>query len=898
MKARVRGCTIKKVSTTLSLALLLGLVSCGDKGQYDDESDFRVKPLDGGKSVEIIQYVGKKQGIRIPPRIHGMPVTSIGTWEEDLGREGKIERGAFEGKEIISVIIPSSVTTIGKAAFANNELTEVIIPNRVTIIGDWAFFGNQLANVTIGNRVTIVGSMAFAGNQLTDITIPNSVITIGHGTFAAFANNPRFNIPHENVVTMSESEMEKLLNRMDKASGDSTAGNRLISTSIGKNVGRIGNWAFFGNQLANVTIPNNVTMIGVGAFGKNQLTKISVGKSVDTIGHAAFADNQLTNVTIPNNVRTIGNMAFAENQLTNVTISNGVIRIGLRAFMGSAHTNFDSTINATGNRLTSLTIHNSVTTIEDKAFVGNQLTEVTIGNSVTTIGSMAFAYNQLTDVAIPSRVAMIGYGAFVGNPLTNFSVASDNTTYTVKDSFLLDKNGETLILYYGREKNVTIPDSVTIIENFAFMGSNLTGVIIPNSVSEIREQAFSGNKLTSISIPNSVTKIGDGAFERNQLTRITIPNSITTIKDFVFAENQLTNVIIPSSVRNIGEWAFAGNQLTSISIGANVNLQITSFGRSFYAAYNPSPVVNRLIWGPQPPQPPRRIAGTYTLNTNNTWTRTAQTPEHESPTQPTPEMREVLQERANIENINTEQLNIEIIFVKGGTFTMGCTPEQGDDCAYNEKPAHRVTLCDFYIGKYPVTQAQWVAVMGNNPSHFTGNISRPVEQVSWHDAQEFISRLNLRTGKKYRLLTEAEWEYAARGGVKSRGYKYAGSNNVREVAWYNENSGDRILNERNLTANDLRTNNNRTHPVGTKKPNELGIYDMSGNVWEWVSDWYGSYTSTAKTNPTGPASGTNRVDRGGRWRGSAEGCRVSRRGSGEPSTRYDNVGFRLALTSI
>jgi formylglycine-generating enzyme required for sulfatase activity len=175
--------------------------------------------------------------------------------------------------------------------------------------------------------------------------------------------------------------------------------------------------------------------------------------------------------------------------------------------------------------------------------------------------------------------------------------------------------------------------------------------------------------------------------------------------------------------------------------------------------------------------------------------------------------------------------DIEMVFVKGGTFTMGCTAEQGDDCFDNEEPAHKVTLSDFYIGKYEVTQAQWKAVTGNNPSKFNGCDNCPVEGVSWNDIQEFIKKLNAKTGLNYRLPTEAEWEYAARGGAQSRGYKYSGSNSVDEVAWYYGNSG------------------NETHPAGTKKANELGIYDMSGNVYEWCNDWYGAYNSEAQTNP-------------------------------------------------
>ena len=221
-------------------------------------------------------------------------------------------------------------------------------------------------------------------------------------------------------------------------------------------------------------------------------------------------------------------------------------------------------------------------------------------------------------------------------------------------------------------------------------------------------------------------------------------------------------------------------------------------------------------------------------------------------------------------------VTFKMIYVEGGTFTMGATSEQGADAFSFEKPAHNVTLSHYYIGKTEVTHALWEAVMGNNRSYYKGD-NLPVECVSWNDCQEFIKKLNSLTGENFRLPTEAEWEYAARGGSKSRGYKYSGSDNIDDVAWYGDNSGS------------------KTHEVGTKSSNELGIYDMSGNVWEWCSDWYGSYRSNAQTNPKGPERGSRRVGRGGSWLSYAWYCRSSGRDNFAPGDCY-GIGFRLCLS--
>ena len=271
-----------------------------------------------------------------------------------------------------------------------------------------------------------------------------------------------------------------------------------------------------------------------------------------------------------------------------------------------------------------------------------------------------------------------------------------------------------------------------------------------------------------------------------------------------------------------------------------------------------------------------------------------------------------------IRSFTVNGVTFRMVRVEGGTFQMGDTSEQGDGAWDNEKPVHSVTLNDYMIGETEVTQELWEAVMKDNPSEFEGD-QNPVENVSWNDCQKFIRDLNSLTGQHFRLPTEAEWEFAARGGNKSEHYKYSGSNNIDEVAWYLQNSGDEYLSATddnwNIDWDKVSNNYCRPHPVGTKQANELGLYDMSGNVWEWCEDLYNGdyYSHSPQTNPKGPNQGvrdasdlflfihfsvteSHHVIRGGSWCDNARYCRVSNRNYGDTPGDVDGtLGFRLAL---
>jgi uncharacterized repeat protein (TIGR02543 family) len=270
-------------------------------------------------------------------------------------------------------------------------------------------------------------------------------------------------------------------------------------------------------------------------------------------------------------------------------------------------------------------------------------------------------------------------------------------------------------------------------------------------------------------------------------------------------------------------------------------------------------------------------------------------PSAQEPEKPAPEPEPAPEPPAPVADAAPPPAAIEpclagMAYVKGGSFAMGCTDEQGGDCLEWEKPARNVTVSSFYVCKTPVTQKEWRDIMGTtiedqmkkaNKTKLNGvGDNHPMYYVSWDDANKYVDSLRKKTGKRYRLLTEAEWEYAARGGQKSKGLKYAGSDNIDNAGWHNGNAGG------------------NTHNVCQKAKNELGLCDMSGNVWEWTSDWYDKnyYKSEINSNPKGPNSGNDRVNRGGSWSSNAAGCRTSFRGADFPGLRYSYLGFRVAMS--
>ena len=800
-----------------------------------------------------------------------------------------------------------------------------VIPNSVTSIGNHAFSGcSGLTSVTIPNSVTSVGECAFNGCSALD-TLNFNAVNCANFRISSFAN---LNISTINIGDDVQSIPAYF----------AYCFKNLTSITIPNSVTSIGNCAFSGcSGLASVTIPNSVTSIGEYAFQNcSGLTSITIGNSVTSIGYGAFYGTAWYN-NQPYGLVYAGKVAYEYKGNmptgTSIILADGTLAIADYAFGGCSG-------------LTSVTIPNSVISIGNYAFFDcSGLTNVTIPNSVTTIGGAAFhGCSGLTSITIGNSVTSIGYGAFYG------------TAWYNNQPYGLVYAGKVAYEYKGNMPtgtSIILADGTLAIADYAFGGcSGLTSVTIPNSVTSINRSAFYGcsglNDVFSFIVDPTTVSMGGSVFYRypNNYAERTlhvpfgtsaayqadtkwsqyfgsivemgpmVATSIDLDKSTARMENgeklQLRAELKPiEAIYNEVLWgssnpsvAMVSNNglVTAVNAGTATITAMTTDGSNLSAScivtvytemsgdvdgnslVNISDVtalIDYLLKGDASDivLSNADCDGNEAVNISDVtalidFLLIGHWPEPEEP-EPTPV----------ITSYTVNGVTFNMVEVEGGTFQMGATPEQGENANDNEKPVHQVTLSGFSIGQTEVTQELWQAVMGTNPSKFNDNVNKPVETISWEDCQTFIARLNELTGQNFRLPTEAEWEFAARGGMKSQGYKYSGSDDLNEIAWYNYNA----------YAVGSSSPDYGTHAAATKAANELGLYDMTGNVWEWCQDWSGDYSAADQINPTGPETGTNRVIRGGGWTNYPKLLRVAARSSYKPGFIGNFIGFRLAL---
>ena len=695
--------------------------------------------------------------------------------------------------------------------------------------------------------VTSIGSYAFSNcHYLQEMELPSTITTIDWGAFYNCRSLYSINLP-ENLTTIET-------------------------------------YAFYGcYSLGNVEIPDKVTWLGTYAFANcSALTEVHIPNSVQTINYGAFYScTRLEKISIGSGVGGIGDYAFYNCPSLTTIICNATTPpyINNGTFLDTHYANA-SLLVPKGKRST----YQSANNWSNFANISEVAYDFEEGGIFYNIAS-----NNPAEVRVTYMTS--DYNSYSGKVNIPATVTHNGTAYTVVAI------GNNAFRKCKSLKEITLPNTIRTIDNKAFYYcDSLTHVDIPNSVTTIAGEAFwICQSLEEAIIPNSVTTIGFDAFRNcTAMRRVVIGENVTSIGTTCFMYNPNitevtclaatpptlydsgTNTTFVSAVyqnavlrvpydshaayRDDTNWGRFANIVSEEVIAPTATGDVN--GDNKVSIADVTALINLLLSGESGSSAAADVNGdnkvsiadvTALINmllSGETGSSTAE---------------------QTVVNYLINTVPFTMVKVDGGTFMMGLEEQS------NAVPVHEVTLSDYFIGQTEVTQALWTTVMGSNTSHFTGDSNLPAESMDWNQCQDFTFKLSKLTGKNFRLPTEAEWEFAARGGNKSQGYTYAGSNNLTEVAWYSGNSSS------------------KTHVVATKAPNELGLYDMSGNVFEWCQDYFDDYTSEAQVNPQGPNTGEYRVCRSGAFnRPNNSWFKCGGRTYDSPgSTAYDS-GLRVA----
>ena len=723
-----------------------------------------------------------------------------------------------------------SATSIGDMAFVDcSSLTSVTIGNSVTSIGRWAFSGcSGLTSVTIPNSVTSIGDYAFVNcSGLTSMTIGNSVTSIGNSAFGGCSGLTSIKVEDDNTVYDSRNNCNALIE---------TATNILLlgckNTVIPNSVTSIGNYAFSGcSGLTSVTIPNSVTSIGDYAFSRcSGLTSVTIPNSVTSIAGTAFsACSGIRNVFL------YGDGEFQVNQGLGISSSNYTLFIksgvtGIKGLGLSPGTIYSYRTAPPTCDANSFTAYTAALHVPESALVDYVTADY--WSNFTNLTTDAI---ELESLSLSQTEAVLSVGGNVTLSATatpaNFTPSCNVSWSSTNPAVATVYNGNVTAVGFGEcDIIATLHDKtatchVTVQEQQVVITLDKHELTMQPNKMEWLTPSMSPVS-TDLVVESSDTGVAIARLSNGRVQVISVKVGIATVTVSSADGKAEPDQCLVRVMTSAGIWDVNGDG--AVNVG-DVNTMLADIlatgGRT--AAYD--------------------VNGDGNVNVGDVNA-----------------VLDVILNGAPEKTYTANGVSFKMVAVKGGTFTMGVTT------------SHQVTLSDYWIGETEVTEALWTAVMGSNPCNRTLGGNYPVEYVTWNDCQTFITKLNELTGETFRLPTEAEWEFAARGGNKNKGCQYAGSDNIDDVAWYSGNSGW------------------AKHPVATKAPNELGLNDMSGNVWEWCQDWYGNYISEAQTNPTGPETGSSRVYRGGSWDFEAEYCKVSLRAYDIPSKAFTNLGLRLA----
>ncbi len=755
----------------------------------------------------------------------------------------------------------------------NQEIIDLIIPDGVTTIKPYAF-GNcsYLQSVYIPSSVESIGKDAFCCLKRAKTIYIDNLASWCNIDFATMGSNPLYGLYYRYETCRKETGW----------TGEYYTGTEIIDDYAIKDM------YLQGKKATTLNIPDGVTQIKPFAF----------------VTHSGF-----NSVVIPSSVTSIGANAFMSTiwyEYWGADALSGVIK----ELVWNA-----KSCNSTGNMFTegleSLTIGNEVETLPEKLAVGSKVTSLSLPASVRQIGNNAFQFcADLRDIYAQPSVAP----SCLGDPFRDLQ-KNYITLHTTSEAMASYFSASVWKEFNNLQGDLVVPTQLTLDKTTANVKRQSTlqlhATVTPSNASVPVMWRSSDPSIATVNANGLVSGIKDGETDiiatcfnlravchvvvADQLIVVTLdkhqlemnPNEIATLVPSI--SGGTANLMVTSNNEQVAIARMSGNliQVLAISPGEAVITVKTASGvcqpdsckvivkgnDALPGDVNNDGVVDiadvnmviNMMLGKTDPTATGDVNGDGQVDISDV-----------NAVINSMLGKENTETVETIETVTVNGVTFKMVNVKGGTFTMGATEEQLDEAKPNEFPAHEVTLSDFSIGQTEVTQELWQAVMGNNPSYISGDPQLPVEHVSWEDCKTFILALSELTGQDFRLPTEAEWEYAARGGIKGHGYKYAGGNTPDEIMWYNANS------------------DSTTHHVATKQPNELGLYDMSGNVWEWCRDWFGDFTDAAQISPIGPDTGEYRINRGGSWYGDTSYCRVSRRNKAAQDATPINCGLRLA----
>ena len=683
--------------------------------------------------------------------------------------------------------------------------------------------------------------------------------------------------------------------------------NVLTNVAIPNTLAKLVSLDLLGNFLTNCSIPSGLTNLATLVLGGNELRNLALPATLTGLTNLDLEGNQLASFNSLPNLTKLVELNLGFNLFTNFSLPPSLTKLSTFYFAGNPLTNAVfppglsgmTDLNLSQNLLASFTLPGGMTNLAELNLAFNQLTNVILPRDLGNLEELNLAFNQLARLTFPPNLTSLQFLLLRSNRFTTFTVPADLTALRHLDvsanPFLPDvslpvtlNNLTSLRLSENRLANFTLPVGLTNLVAINLSGNLLTNIVLPTDLDHLKTLDLGGNQLTSITLPSGLISLTGLFFTGNRVTNLTLPPDLTQLQSLGFLANPLTTLVLSEPL--------AGSTNLSINLGETIaslrsqGIAVFTYPLTIQLALPRQQPIGAFRFGITGPPGVYFVATSTNLTEFNKLSDVTNTLGAVVFTDTTAHLSPHKFYTAFLQSPPTD-----MVFIPPITFIMGSPPTEQDRDP-NEGPQTTVTLTGgFWIGKHEVTQAEYLSVMNTNPSQFPGNLSRPVSSVSWPDATNYCTELTKRelaagripAGSRYRLPTEAEWECAARAGTTTR-FSFGDDPNYASVtnyAWAPESIPFELT----------------VHPVGKKRPNPWGLYDMAGNVFEWCQDWLGPLPGGSVTDPQGPPSNPIgwKVMRGGAFDFGGPACRSASRNffGNHPALTDWNLGFRVVLVT-